>query len=252
MHKFASFNHQILPASDIKINAISSASLYGKGVFTTIGIKESEPFLWDKHWKRLISDASKLGIDSSLFPEAKVFESLKNLLVENGCSNGRSRLTVFDESASRIWELENRIKTSILIQTADVRCGKNELTVGISPFPINSKSPIVGIKSCNYLDNLHALDDAISKGFDEAIRLNERDEVVSACMANVFWQSGKKLFTPLLETGCLPGTMREFLLENERVDEVVADLEKLKSADSVFLTSSGIGKVSVKHIDFDR
>ena len=58
-----------------------------------------------------------------------------------------------------------------------------------------------------------ALENAKAKGFDEAIRLNERGEVASACMANVFWIKDKKLFTPDLETGCLAGTTREFIIE---------------------------------------
>ena len=37
-----------------------------------------------------------------------------------------------------------------------------------------------------------------------------------------------KLFTPSLETGCLAGTMREFVLENETGFEIETGLDALK------------------------
>ena len=86
----------------------------------------------------------------------------------------------------------------------------------------------------------------------KAIQLNERDEIASACMANVFWLSNGKLFTPSLETGCLPGTMREFMLENLECDEVEAGIEQIRSADEIFLTSAGIGVTQVAEFDGRR
>jgi branched-subunit amino acid aminotransferase/4-amino-4-deoxychorismate lyase len=94
-----------------------------------------------------------------------------------------------------------------------------------------------------------AIDKARTGGFHEAIRLNERGEVASACMANLFWLKGGKLFTPSLETGCLAGTTREFVLENLECEEVVTGIEAIQEADSIFLTSAGIGVVEVAEFD---
>ena len=245
MHKFASFNHKILPLSKIKINAISSAALYGRGVFTTIAIYDSKPFLWEKHWRRLNNNAQKLGINLSEFTEQNVSDSLKQIIEKNEISNARCRITFFDESSSKIWQSEQKNKTSLLIQTADLREIKQNISLTISPFQINSNSPLANVKSCNYLENILALENAKSKDFDEAVRLNERGEITSACMANIFWTKGEKLFTPSLKTGCLAGTTREFILENREVFEVEENPETLKSADAIFLTSSGIGIIQV-------
>lgn len=245
MHKFVSFNHQILSANDAKINAISSASLYGKGVFTTLAIYNSKPFLWEKHWLRLNSNAQKLNIDLLEFTEESIKNSLTEIVKENEVKNGRCRITLFDESSSKIWQTSNKNKTSLLIQTADVREVKQNISITVSPFSINSKSPLIGVKSCNYLENILALNDAKSKGFDEAIRLNEKGEITSACMANVFWEKNEKLFTPSLKTGCLAGTTREYILENREVFEVEEELKTLEKSDAIFLTSSGVGIVQV-------
>ena len=243
MHKYAAFNCQIVSAENIFINAISQSVFYGKGIFTTVAIYNSKPFLWGKHWFRLIENAEKIGVDLSEFSEQKIKDSLFEIIAENKITNGRARLTFFDESSIPIWQTEQKRKTNFLINTADVREIPEHFRLTISPFRTNSTSPLANIKSCNYLENILALEDTKAKGFDEAIRLNERDEIASACMANVFWSKEGEIFTPDLETGCLAGTTREFILENYPVIKIKADLNELNKANAIFLTSAGIGIV---------
>ena len=64
-------------------------------------------------------------------------------------------------------------------------------------------------------------------------------------MANVFWEKDGYLFTPSLATGCLPGTTRESILEEVECEEVEMAIEELHEADRIFLTSAGLGVVSV-------
>jgi branched-chain amino acid aminotransferase len=245
MHDFICFNQNFTRPEESAISVASSAALYGKGIFTTIAIYEEKPFLWEKHWRRLIENAAKLQVDLSNFAEEIVKNSLLQLIEKNDFSDGRARITFFDESPSKIWNFETAKQTSFLITTADLREVKTDLRVCVSPYLINSTSPLAGIKSCNYLENVLALEEAKSRGFDEAIRINERGEIVSACLANVFWLSDGKLFTPSLETGCLNGTTREFLMEKFDVAEVEKELKILESAEAIFLTSSGIGAAQI-------
>lgn len=241
MHETVFFNQQFFSNSGVKISAISSAALYGKGVFTTVSIKEGKAFLWEKHWHRLNENAAKIGVDLSEFSEDFLIDTLDKIIGKNEMENARARITFFDESASGIWKFETGKKTSVLITTADQRELPENFRFTVSPFRINSASPLAGVKSCNYLENFLALEEARNRGFNEAVRLNERGEIASACMANVFWRKGGKLFTPSLATGCLAGTMREFVLENESGIEVETSIESLKNADEIFLTSAGLG-----------
>jgi branched-subunit amino acid aminotransferase/4-amino-4-deoxychorismate lyase len=247
MHAFAVFNHQIIPAENSFLSAVSSAALYGKGIFTTIAIYRAKPFLWEKHWRRLTANAKKIGVDLSEFSEDTVKNSLAEIVVKNKFANARARITFFDGTASAIWTgaPNAESKTSSLIQTADFRSLPRNFRLTVSPFLINSKSPLAGVKSCNYLENILALEDAKANGFDEAIRLNERDEIASAATANVFWTKNNKIFTPALETGCLAGTTRALILENFAVEETKADLAEFERADEIFLTSAGIGVVQI-------
>lgn len=240
MHNFVSFNQQILPASNLNISAISSATLYGKGIFTTIAIYNSKPFLWEKHWNRLQDNASRIGLDFE-FTEKIIAESLAELTTKNKIEKGRARITFFDESAKGIWSVENGKNTSFLITTADFRPLSDKLKLTVSPYQINSTSPLANIKSCNYLENLLAFEEAKKRGFSEAIRINEKGETVSACLANIFWVINDIFFTPSLETGCLAGATREYILEKYKVFEVKEPIVTLQKADALFLTSAGLG-----------
>ena len=249
MHQLVSFNNRILSAAEASISVVSSAALYGKGVFTTIAVYDGKPFLWKKHWRRLRASSVNLNIDLSDFSEEDTKAALVKLLLQNGVRNGRARITFFDESSSSIWPFESGRKTSLLITSAEAREIPENLRLTISPCLINSTSPLAGIKSCNYLEKILALDEARNRGFDEAVYLNERGEIASACMANLFWLTDGKLFTPSLKTGCLAGTTREYVLENLESLEIVRGIDALKNADSIFLTSAGIGVVQVAEFD---
>ncbi len=244
MHESVSFNHQITLAENAVLNADSSAFLYGKSIFTTIAVYHFKPFLWEKHWTRLISNAEQIGLDLSNFTQSSVFDSLLQIIAKNDFQTGRARLTFYDASPPLIWQnssKKSKSGTGFLIQTAELRQIKSRLNLMVSPFSVNSQSLLVGVKSGNYLENIVAWEKAKADGFDEAIRLNERGEIAAACLANVFWKKDNVIFTPSLKTGCLNGTTRQYMLENLRVEETEASLDEIFEADEIFLTSAGIG-----------
>lgn len=246
MHEYVFFNDKILSAAESFINAVSSVALYGKGIFTTIAIYDAKPFLWDKHWLRLGDNAKKIGIDLSEYNEDTVIGALSEIIDKNNLTNARARITFFDEISSGIWSFKgHKRKTGLLITTAERREVSANYHLTVSPFRINSASPLANVKSCNYLEKLIALDEAKKRGFDEAVQLNERGEIASACMANIFWTTGGKLFTPSLSTGCLAGTTREFLMSKSSCIETEDAPDALRKADAVFLTSSGLGVVQI-------
>lgn len=248
MHEFVSFNGQISSPQQISLHAVSSAAFYGKGVFTTVAVYNGKPFLWEKHWKRLVKNAERLLIDLSEFPEDTVKTAFTELIKRNETFNARARLTFFDESSGEIWRIKNNRKTSLLMTTAEFRPVSKKLSLTVSPYRVNSRSPLVNIKSCNYLENILAFREATENGFDEAIRLNEKGDIVSACLANIFWTKGDKIFTSDLKTGALQGTTREFILENFAVCETTAKLMELENAETIFITSAGIGIAEVGNL----
>ena len=249
MHDLISFDHQILPADQATIRSVSSAGLYGKGVFTTIAVFGGIPFLWEKHWRRLIADCGRLSIDLADRTEENTRAAFDELIDGNGVKDGRARITFFDESSSDKWPNNTGGRTRMLIMTAERRTPPPEFRITVSPYRVNSASPIAGLKSCNYLEKVHALAEAKGRGFDESVQFNERGKIATASMANLFWLKDDVLFTPALKTGCLAGTTREFILENLECVEIETAIDDICSADEIFLTSAGLGITQVSAFD---
>jgi branched-subunit amino acid aminotransferase/4-amino-4-deoxychorismate lyase len=249
MHDLIFENGHFLSVGEAPLFTASEATLYGRGVFTTVAIHNAEPFLWKKHWRRLTENAAKLAINISDYDERSVANALAELIKGNQVSAGRARITFSDESPSEVWSNHGEKKTGLSIITSGPRTIPDNFKLTVSPHRINTKSPLAGVKSCNYLEHLMAFEDAKSRRFDEAIRLNERGEVASGCMSNIFWTNGEKRFTPSLKTGCLAGTTRVFVLENLECEEVEFGIDALIQANGIFLTSAGIGVVQVSELD---
>lgn len=229
--------------------AKSNSTLYGKGIFTTVAIRGGDAFLWEMHWRRLSENAAKIGVDLAEHTEHSTRAALEDAITTSGLTDGRARVTFSDESPSEIWPAEGKPKTRLSIIVAEQRVVPQPFKLTVSPYPVNSRSPLAGVKSCNYLENILALDEAKRRGSDEAVRVNERGHVTSGSMANVFWLKDNQLFTPSLTTGCLAGTTREYVLENFECKEVEAALGNLSYADAILLTSAGLGIVAAVRFD---
>ena len=240
MHKVALINGKLTSVDDVTIPAVSAAAMYGHGVFTTIAVYDREPFLIEKHWRRLNDNAGKLGIDVDVSFE-QVESWLRQLLDANLVTDCRARVTLLDSGGAGLWTGQTQKRTDVLIVTGERLERPKTFRLTTSPYTINPRSPLVGVKSCNYLEHLISYEDAKRRGFDEAIRLNERGEVTSAAMANLFWLKDAQLYTPAVESGCLAGTTRELIFENLECKEICAGIAGLLAADAAFICSAGIG-----------
>ena len=261
MHTRIIHNNRLTEKAKARLPAITAATLHGRGVFTTLAIYGGKPFLWPEHWARLADHAARAGVDSSAFDGETVGSSLSRLIEANSVERGRSRVMLLERGAGSIWNTgkkKSAASNDLLIITGDARPMPDDgLALTISPYRTNTLSPLAGIKSLNYLEHVLAWEEARARDFDEALVLNERGEVVSATMANIFWITNGTLYTPALSTGALNGTTRArviALAEESGVPHVegVYDLAHLGDADEIFLTSSGLGVGHVTTFDFRR
>ena len=88
---------------------------------------------------------------------------------------------------------------------------------------------------------------APAHGLADVAFLNGRGELVEAAIATVYVGTPDELLTPPLESGALPGVLREELLERGLVREAVLTEDDLRSAPVVLISSSvrGLRRVSV-------
>jgi 4-amino-4-deoxychorismate lyase len=250
----------MVEATKARLAAVSSASLYGRGVFTTLAVYDSKPFLWSKHWQRLSAHAAKLDIDHTGCTEKSVGDAVAKLIAVNQVKDGRARVTMFARSGRDFWKAKqpSTRKTDLLIMTGDAhRAPQNGVSLAVSPYRVSTFSPLTGLKSLNYLDHILSKEEARSRDFDEAVVLNERGEIVSATTANIFWASNGTVHTPALSTGALAGITRDCVIDiaNKHfipLVEGIYEMADLVDADEIFLTSSGIGVAPVTTFDFRR
>ena len=260
MHPVIYLNKSMVEATKARVAPVSSAMLYGRGVFTTLAIYNSEPFLWFKHWQRLTTHAKKLDIDHTGCTEKSVGDALRKLIAVNRVQEGRARVILLARSGRDIWKTKapGTKKTDLLIMTGEPqKVLPTGLSLAVSPYRINTFSPLSGIKSLNYLDHVLSWEEAQSRDFDEAVVLNERGEIVSATTANLFWARNGTLHTPALSSGALAGITRECVIEIANklfipLLEGVYEMPDLTDADEIFLSSSSLGVAPVTTFDFRR
>jgi len=250
----------MVEATKARVAPVSSAMLYGRGVFTTLAIYDGAPFLWSNHWQRLTAHANKLDIDHTGCTEKGVGEALKKLIAVNQVKDGRARVILLARSGRDLWKtrISAGKKTDLLMMTGDPpKAPPNGYSLAVSPFRLNTYSPLTGIKSLNYLNNVLAWEEAQSRDFDEAVVLNERGEIASATTANLFWVKNGTVHTPNLSTGAIAGVTRECVIDVAGKHfipllEGVYEMSDLTDADEIFLTSSGLGVAPVTTFDFRR
>lgn len=260
MHPVIYLNKVMLEATKARVAPVSSAMLYGRGVFTTVAIYNGKPFLWPEHWRRLEDHAERLTVDTSGLNESNLGESLRKLVAVNQVTNGRARVILLARSGRDVWRTkkESPRKTDVLIMTGEAqKVPAAGMSLAVSPFRVNTLSPLVGIRSLNYLEQMLSWEEAQARDFDEAVMLNERGEIVSATMANIFWFTDGALHTPGLSTGALAGITRAAVIDLADkqfipVIEGVYELSDLTEANEIFLTSSSLGVAQVTTFDFRR
>lgn len=258
MHTIIYLNKSMVEATKARVAPVSSAMLYGRGVFTTVAIYQGRPFLWPEHWERLAAHALRLGISCEECDEKSVGLALQKLISVNQVDQGRARVILLARSSRHVWQAKppGPRKTDLLIMTGEMqRVPPSGASLAVSPFRLSTFSPLTGIKSLNYLDHVLSWEEAHARDFDEAVMLNERGEIVSATMANLFWVKDGTIHTPGLSTGALAGITRGCIIKlaSEHfmpLIEGVYEMADLTDADEIFITSASMGLAIVTTFDF--
>src|SRR5512138_3015963 len=94
----------MVEATKARVAPVSSAMLYGRGVFTTLAVYNSKPFRWHNHWTRLAAHADKLDIDLRSCTQKTVGDALQKLINVNQVKDGRARVILLARSERDFWK----------------------------------------------------------------------------------------------------------------------------------------------------
>lgn len=184
-------------------------------------------FLLDLHLERLAESAAYFGF---AFDTAAISQCLQKVI------------------AALPEALPHRVRLTLSRQ-GEVRAtfGRVELPAGpaslvLAEAHVCSADPFLRHKTTRRALYDGTLAEARAAGFDDAVFLNERNEVAECCVHNLVIERGGELLTPSLDCGVLPGVFRAHLLRTERrIREAALVLEDLFTADRVWVCNSVSG-----------
>jgi branched-subunit amino acid aminotransferase/4-amino-4-deoxychorismate lyase len=253
MHAYLLHNGKIHPSSAILLSPGQVGVMTGWGVFSTIRVIDGVLFAFERHFERMRRDAARMRVPFPGSP-AEIEKPLLELVEANRAYQATLRVVVV-RNRGGMWEGPAVDRDFDLIAfTTDLKDWGGAARLTVVRNARFAASPFAGTKILSWSYNLAWLEEAQSRGWDEALLLNERGEVSECTSANVFLCEGNRIWTPPLDSGCLPGVTREILLHELAVPGVsigerrltVSDLE---AADEVFITSTTRGLLPVSEIE---
>ena len=256
VHRYALHNQDIRETGELSLSPGQVGLLAGWGVFSTLRVSGGVLFAFERHWARLARDAARLHVPIPDDPEA-LRRKLLELVAANGAPDCTLRLVIVRNGGGMWAGPSNGRSSDIIALTAGTKAWGAGVKLAYQANGRHAASPFAGAKMLSWAMNLTLAEEAHDRGFDEVILLNERGEVAECTSANIFASAAGEVWTPPLESGCLPGITREVILEEVRVPGVRV-IEKvlypadLESAEEVFITSTTRDLLPVRQIEDRR
>ncbi len=257
-------NGQIVSETNAFISVFDHGFLYGEGVYEVLRTYHAEPFLLDRHLRRLRRSAEAISLEPPLTEGqvgARIRETIRALPIAgdepaeyyirviltrgvgdfgydpNICPTPTLLVIVKALTGPPAWYFEHGVKLAL------VSIVRNH------PGAVN---PL--IKSNNLLNNALAMQEALKKGASEGLMKNYRSEIAECSQSNIFIVTRGKVVTPPLDAGLLAGITREFLLElapttGVPIEERSVTEDDLYHADEAFITGTTFEVTPVVQVD---
>jgi branched-chain amino acid aminotransferase len=269
LHVLTWVNGSLIPPGEPCLAAGERGFLYGDGLFETILLYGGRPFAWERHAARLADGCRVLGIP---YPEREiaagleaVLEALNGSRTPDAGGTGAGRASASETGSLRLAVTRGAnpagaravlpqpgMQPTVVITARPgepypagaYRSGQRAVTVS---WPRNHLSPIVRLKTLNYLENILGRQEAAAAGADEGIFFNLKGELAEGTASNVFlvFEDGR-IATPPAESGLLPGIARSMALAlggglGLVVGEQAITRREFDRAREAFLTNSLLG-----------
>ena len=233
---------RIIPIDDFRIDPADEGLLFGRGVWESTRTRQGVPWLWPWHLDRLRKTAAVLGIaiEAGRLPEAaEVTNYVRSLtgqdvVIRLNVTAGRPG------AAGRIW-----------MSASLPPVPPEAIRLKIVANPIQPGQPYLLWKTFQYATRLRVGQQASQAGYDSALLMDADGLLLEASHANLYVRLADGWATPAANGGLLPGTVRQFLLQQAplKIREQPIPAGLLGEATEVFVTNSNLGIVPVTRID---
>ena len=264
--KFIWLNGNFQPFNDTNIHLLSNTLHYGMGVFEGVRAYETNDggaiFRLTDHTERLFSAASKINI-SIPYSAEELCQAQIDTMSKNNLREGYIRPIVFLGSESMGLRSQHSLSVNVAVACwewpsyMDPEAKKNGISVVKSPFqqydnPLYSNNKIIG----TYVNSIMAVNDAISKGAEEAILLDKNGYISEGSGENLFIVKNSALITPTIDY-CLNGITRQSVISiaknlNYSVEERNLTFDELLDADEAFYSGTAVEITPITTVDGSR
>lgn len=250
-------NGEFLPAAEARVSIFDRSFLYGDGVFETLRVYAGHPFAWTEHLDRLEQAADRIGLQVPVTRE-QLQAAARGLLQRNSQTEAILRIQISRGQGARGYSPRGATSPVWVVTTHPATpqdpTHPTRWRLVTASVRLAVADPLNRLKSSSKLLQVLARAEAESQGGDEALLLDTSDGVIEGSSSNLFWFSGRNLFTPPVVSGALPGITRATLLR------IAPDLgfvpveqrctrDDLLGADGVFLTLSSLEVVPAITLD---
>lgn len=257
-------NGKLIPWESANVHISAHALHYGSGVFEGIRSYETERgpavFRLDLHLGRFQTSAAAHAMEIPYSAE-QLTEGVDELIKKNEFTGCYIRPICFYGSGSlNVDPSKCPIEVGMLAWpwAAYLSAEGKEAGIRVSVSPwikFQSKNmPSTAKASGQYINSILAVHDAVLRGFDEAILLDNEGNLAEGSAENIFLVHDGKIRTNDLRHSILLGVTRDSIITIARdlgytVDVGTLHLEDLLSADEAFLVGTAAEVTPVREVD---
>jgi branched-chain amino acid aminotransferase len=226
----------------------------GWGVFSTLRVCQGVLFAFERHYDRMVRDATRLHVPFRI-SGSELQELLLRLVAANNAFEATLRVAVIRNRGGLFEAPQLTRGSDVIAFTTDLTDWGEGVKLSYVPNGRHAASPFAGTKMTSWAQNLTWYEEAHEHGFDEVLLLNEVGQISECTSANVFVIQDENVWTPPVESsGCLAGVTRAILLEQIQIRGLnVSEREltpsDLEESEQVFITSTTRDLLPVLEVD---
>ena len=261
--EFIWMNGELMPWDAAHIHVTAHALQYGTGVFEGMRSYDTPDgpaiFRLDAHMRRFEASASFYEIDVALF----VRSALRRVARRRAHEQSRERLSA-SARVLRFAQLQ-RVAEGLPGDGRDHRGAgrayiqggpEHGVRVTVSTVRrIDAATLPPFVKACgHYTNSVRAVQEAIRRGYDDAILLNNKGDVAEGSGANLFIVRNGTLITNDIDASIVMGITRDSVLQIARdlglpVDVRPMCLIDVQTADELFFSGTAVEITPIKELD---
>jgi branched-chain amino acid aminotransferase len=261
--QFIWMNGGLTPWDAALVHVTAHGLQYGTGVFEGMRSYDTPDgpaiFRLDAHMRRFAASAQQYEIALPYSIEQLSDASLE-VVRANGLENAYLRpIAFFDSYSFAVWPKDCPVSVAIIaVPGRQYIQGGPEHGVRVTVSTtrrIDASTLPPFIKACgHYTNSVRAAQDAIRRGYDEAILLDRKGDVSEGSGANLFVVKNGTVFTNDIDASILMGITRDSVLQIARdlglpVEIRPLSLNDLRDADELFFSGTAVEVTPIKEVE---